>query len=288
MKTFFISLFALIALCSASFFTNYYYGGLYKVESQHYSGSKFQVFDFSRAGTKIRAKYFAENAYSAYTNWKPNKKVLFACAGAFSTDFSNSGRAVGLTVDNGVIVNRNLDNNMDGLIIIYNGGAQVGGVAVVDLESRNGIVKVGGGNEEYNVRDFSDKIKFLKWAEKNDATVFQTQLMYSSTGGYGFSSNKTTYGNKSTRRFLAVVQENNGTVHHLIIDSPDDSDYLNNASKKAVQMLQNKMNYTVIGLMNLDTGGKDIMFAYDDNGRTIDQARYPIHEATNLIVYYAE
>ncbi|WP_338764447.1 hypothetical protein WAF17_21880 [Bernardetia sp. ABR2-2B] len=38
MKTYVISLFAIIALCSASFFTSQYYNGLYQKDSYQYIG----------------------------------------------------------------------------------------------------------------------------------------------------------------------------------------------------------------------------------------------------------
>ena len=69
----------------------------------------YTLYDFSM-GYSIKVKYFASNAYNRYQNWQYGKKVLLICSGAFSNSWSSDAIPIGLTVDNGTVVNRNIDN----------------------------------------------------------------------------------------------------------------------------------------------------------------------------------
>jgi len=273
---------SLLSLKSSSYYVN----GLYEAFSISYNNVNYSVFDFSRKGTKIRAKYFARNAYHEYSQWSRGKKILFLCSGAYSNSWAYNATPVGVCVDNGDIVNRNVDSKMDGMVIVYNGGAQVGGIAVVNIEKEPVTVKQGQ-SASYYMNNHKDKNKFLNWARNQNATVFQTHLMYSKSYGNGFSNSKLRYGKRAERRFLAICTDRNGTVHHIVVDRPN-SEYMNKAASEVVNMLQSKLNYTIYGLFNLDTGGKNIMKAYNDKGRIIAQTVQSESEATNMLVYYTE
>lgn len=281
-----LSLLALFLLLLCSFIpsSTQYYSGLYEVYQATYSGSKFTLYDFSRKGTRIRAKYFAENAYSQYMNWKVGKNILLAAAGAYSTSFNSSAKPVGLTVDNGVIVNRRVDYDMDALVIVYNGGAQVGGIAVVDLEHEDITTGSGRNKQTFNIRNAREKAEFLNWASNVGATVFQTNMMYSSHG-FGFDEDNQRNGSGAERRMLAICKKGRD-VHHIVLNHPN-SEYLNRAAYNAVQVLKSQ-GFTIYGLLNLDTGGKNILQAYDDDEDLIGRGNTPISAATNLIVYYYE
>lgn len=267
-----------------------YLSGLYMLTNTEYQDYDLNVYDFSRRKSRrtgqIKAKYFAKNANSQFNEWKEGKKILFYCSGAFSESWDPNSPPLGVCVDNGNIVNRNLDSSMDGLVIVYNGGAQAGGIGVVNIDKDP--VKVSqGGNFTYDLRNYSQKSSFLNWAASQDATVFQTQLMYTSKYGYGFNeSTHLTYGSSAERRFLAICIKD-GTVHHIVIDHPG-GDYLNRSAKRVHSYLSESMGYNVIGLFNLDTGGKNIMRAYDDEGDTLSRTSLDTDEATNLLVYYVD
>lgn len=264
-----------------------FYSGLYKTYSRSYSNVNFQVYAFSRSGNRMKAKYFAQNAYRQYRNWLGNKRILFVCAGAFSEGWEEGSPPKGICVDNGSIVNRNLDYTMDGLIVVYNGGAQQGGIGVVNLE-REPLKAVQGlsSPREFWVRNnTNDKNGLLRWGAQQGLTIFQTQLMYSSNGGFAFPNSQKYYGSTSNRRFLAICTRG-GTVYHLVINMSS-SQYLNYASTLVKGMLENE-NFRIIGLLNLDTGGKDIMLAYDSNGNLMAQGPVNVREATNMLVYYVD
>ena len=143
-----------------------------------------------------------------------------------------------------------------------------------------------GEKASYDLRNSGDRAMFLRWASAEQATVFQTQLMYTKSYGRGFSRSKLTYGDRAERRFLAICGKD-GQVYHLVIDHPD-SDYLNRTADAVIRYLKDRRGFTVYGLFNLDTGGKNIMQAFDEDGRRIDHGPKHVREATNLLVYYVE
>ena len=117
-----------------------YLKGTYVKEKVHHEGSRFTVYDFSRKKTNkgiVRAKYFAQNANDQFEDWKDDRQILFYCSGAFSESWDTDSPPLGICVDNGRIVNRNIDKQMDGLVIVYNGGLQAGGIAVVNMDKES-------------------------------------------------------------------------------------------------------------------------------------------------------
>jgi hypothetical protein len=265
----------------------YLKGAYVRVEAA-FEDTDFMVYRFSRkarAAGKVKAKYFAKDANRQFDRWKDGKRILFYCSGAFSEGWDTDSPPLGVCVDNGHIVNRNLDQDMDGLVIVYNGGAQAGGIAVVNID-RESVNVNQGGKASYNLRNSSERNQFLRWASLQSATVFQTQLMYSKSYGQGFPRNKMTYGEEAERRFLAICTKKGG-VYHIVVDYPE-SEYLNRAADRVIRYLSEEENYTIYGLFNLDTGGKNIMRAYDGDGQELARGPKDSQEATNLLVYYVE
>lgn len=265
-----------------------YLKGSYVRSDVAFEGSKFVIYNFSRKknsrGT-VKAKYFAKNANQQFATWKNGKDILFYCSGAFSKTWDSDSPPLGICVDNGKIVNRNIDNRMDGLVIVYNGGKQAGGIAVINIEKESVTVNQGG-KEVFNLRNSEHRVRFLKWAESQNATVFQTQLLYTKTHGYCFPTYQLTYGNRAERRFLAICKRGD-TVFHIVVDYPE-SDYLNRSAQKVIRYLSENLGYQIFGLFNLDTGGKNIMRAYNDNGQELARGPQDSNNATNLLIYYVD
>lgn len=268
--------------------TQTYLKGSYIRSEVEFDDSEFVVYSFSRKKNskgKVKAKYFAKNANDQFRDWKEDKRILFYCSGAFSESWDTDSPPLGICVDNGRIVNRNIDNRMDGLVIVYNGGNQAGGIAVVDIE-KDSVTVNQGGRANYYLRNSDHRFRFLRWAESQSATVFQTQLMYTKAHEHSFPTNMLTYGEKAERRFLAICMKK-GIVYHLVIDHPK-SDYLNRSAEKIIRYLRDEMELTVYGLFNLDTGGKNIMRAYNEDGEQIAKGPEDVKNATNLLVYYVD
>ena len=110
--------------------------------------------------------------------------------------------------------------------------------------------------------------------------------MFTKSHGHGYPTDQLEYGKKAERRFLAICMRK-GVVHHIVIDHPD-SDYLNRSAQKIISYLKDEKGYDIYGLFNLDTGGKNIMCAYDDQGEELSKSEMEVNKATNLLVYYVE
>jgi hypothetical protein len=264
--------------------------GKMKKYTKQYGGIQFTIYKFSRSsagGTKVKAKYFARNANCRFNSWKTGKKILLACSGAFSVDWTTFSPPLGLCIDNGYTVNKNLvinkdqyGNSLDGLVIVYGGGEARGGIAMKDIEKGRVCTKLP--NKCYDIKNnIVDRYDFIDWAERNNATVFQLPLMYSNEYGKNFGS--LFNGNKAERRFLALCEGHDNVVYHLIIDVPGQV-YMNYSADKIIDMLEYDFK-TLYSLVVLDTGGKNILYEYM-YGYASKKADVDISEATNLIIYY--
>ena len=256
-----------------------YYNGAVTVKKKSYDGRAYILFDFNRENNLVKAKYFARNAYSQFTNWRRGKEILFATAGAYSDSYSSSASPVGLCVDNGAIVTRTPDMNMDGMVIVYNGGAQEGGMAIVDMD----VNPVKAFNASYRPRDnSSERISFLNWGQQNGLTLFQSHLVYSSDRSNNFPNMY--YGEPRERRFLAICRRA-GVVHHVIVDAPDMLE-LNKAASNAKSVLESE-GLSVSYIVNLDSGARNILHAY--NGSLLKDYRpsnAKLEDYCALLIYY--
>jgi hypothetical protein len=273
-----------------------YFNKKFEIKSFTYDNKTYKLYDFSRKGTSstnIKAKYFATNAYSQYLKWKSGKKILLVTAGAFSDTWLSDATPVGLCVDNGVIVNKSPNKVMDGMVIVYNGAAQIGGIGVVDLDKKSIKCESPYGSGNYKYFTPRDKVShitpFLNWGKKAGLTVFQTQLVYSEKKTEAENFSNLTYGNKRERRYLAICKKD-GIVHHVVVDAKDEQ-YLMKGAKNVLKVLDYD-GFEVLYIMNLDTGDKNILYTYNGislyNHNPSSSTRAKIEKATNLLVYYKD
>jgi hypothetical protein len=231
--------------------------------------------------SNIKAKYFADklnhnSIYNRYNIWKNNKTLISVCSGAFTNDYT---KPIGITIDNGKIINRAVDKTMDGLVIVY----ATGGIVVSDLSEGN--LNLQGYSKSFNIRNVLDKNTFLEFAQENNATVFQTQLL--------IYNNKLKIKNKDKnnqhreRRFLVIAKNQNEDILHIIFNIPEQVK-LYDISSDILNYFKNS-RISIIALLNLDTGNNDMMEVYE-NGKTISyfNGRENISKAINLIVYHIE
>jgi hypothetical protein len=226
-------------------YLNYYQGDM--TIRRLYQGSREigSTIWLRRGLDKNKAKYFAAGqVYPRYTAF--NEQIILVCAGAF-TSGPTAGQSLpeGLTVDNGRIVNRDRDAKMDGLVIVY----ATGGIGVSDIGKDYLSIEDNGTTRRLDLLQSADKTVFLNWAQRVQATVFQTQLLASS-GGLRLNVPKA-HKELRERRFLAIVRDNRtNEVIHVIIDVPIPF-YLGELAQLVFQYLQTQT--TVIALLNLDT-----------------------------------
>ncbi len=282
-----VSMFFLLQLCPQKSYCK-----VYEKYNDIYAGLPFTVYKFSReriGGERVYAKYFAHNAYKSFTNWRIDKRVIMVCAGGFSISWDVNSNPSGLCIDNGAVVNRAVSvyrdsygNSLDGLVIVYNGGVDAGGIALTDIQRDRVCTQYP--NRRYDIKNnSSDTNQFIDWAEKNSATVFQLPLMYSYKFGKNYGS--LNYGNKKGRRFLAICKGKNAVIYHLIIDVRSNVN-MNAAADKIIDYLGKKYSL-VYGVLVLEAGAKDILYEYD-GARVTQIGNNGFDTATNLLVYYIQ
>jgi exopolysaccharide biosynthesis protein len=231
-----------------------------------------------RSGKKVKAKYFAcGEANKRYEEWRSNRKIVMACSGAFTTNDFGSPLPVGLTVDNGLVVNKNINEDMDGLVIVYG----TGGIVVSDIDE--GDLHLGSINKKVDVRESWDRFELIKWAEKEEATIFQTQLL-----AFGnklrLDVNKARKDNRE-RRILVLVKDKSNTLFHIIFDVHDGV-YLGEIAEAILNYFKSKDCY-VAAMLNLDTGWYNLMKIYDEK-QLVVLKKNPDKSPTNLLTYYYE
>ncbi|GGG10115.1 hypothetical protein GCM10011344_08480 [Dokdonia pacifica] len=245
--------------------------------------------DRGLSGKKIKAKYFAAKDYNGtsvpnrFLNWSQDKNLICVTSGTYMSKYDPIiALPVGLTVDNGVVVNKNIAD-FDGLVIVY----ATGGVVATNLEDKN--LKVQGGSISGIPLDLKGNSyhlsKFLEWCEENEATVFQTHLL-----AYNDILKISPYNSSPKsreRRFLAVGYDEDKNVVHCIVHSEEHTT-LYEGSKKVLSFLNGFKDMEVIWMINLDTGAQNTFKLFDENG-TVDErikGTIPIDKAINLLVYY--
>ncbi|MDZ4838394.1 MAG: hypothetical protein SGJ04_00150 [Bacteroidota bacterium] len=259
---------------------------LVDIASTKYNGNKYETIMMSRKGERVKAKYFAakdvnnNSVYQRYKQWAVGKKIILVSSGTY---MDNSFSPVGITIDNGVIVNKSLEN-FDGLVIVY----ATGGIAVSNIKDGNLSINCDGGNKTYDVKKPYDRINFMNCAVEVGATVFQTHLLvFKNDIKVGQSNSSQT---QRERRFLAACKDENGVVHHFVINSPGNCS-LYECTKRVKELLINgKDMEEVVFMINLDTGAQDVFKVYDADGseNTLIKGTQDLSIAANLLVYYYE
>jgi hypothetical protein len=257
-----------------------YYNGEMSIRRLFHGGVEIgSTVWLKRGSDRIKAKYFASGqVYQKYSAM--NEQIILTCAGAFTERLGDALLPQGLTVDNGAIINRNLNAQMDGLVIVY----ATGGIAVSDIEREWLSVEEDGKRQQLDILQSADKTSFLNWAQRNKATVFQTQLL-ASAAGLRLDVARAQRELRE-RRLLAIVRDHRTKeVMHVVINVPR-AFYLGPLTKLVYDYL--RQTTEVVGLLNLDTGDYDVFQVNTPSGESLSDLRGPrsIGVATNLLVYY--
>ena len=227
----------------------------------------------------INAKYFADktnyqSVYNRYNKWKNDKTLITVFSGTFTHDYT---KPKGVTIDNGKIINRSIDNTMDGLVIVY----QTGGIVVSDLSEANLKIPDKYTSKLLNIRDEFDKKKFFEFTQKDKATVFQTQLLI-----YNNVLKCKPHNEYKERRFLILAKDKDDQILHIIFNIPKNVQ-LYEMAKELLVFFQNS-DRTIIAMLNLDTGANDMMEVYNNDGSIIPalKGKKDISKAINILSYY--
>ena len=260
----------------------------------NFENENLDVIELSRENNRVKAKYFADENYEGNVpnrlrDFSKNKNIILYTAGTYMSHCikSENPEPVGLTIDNGVVVNPTL-TSLDGLVIVY----ATGGIAVSNIEK--GDLGCGGINHKIDLNIGWHYKEFIDWAKSNKATVFQTHLLVDDNEmNFALTKEqyaKSTKGNKiRERRFLAICKDGNGVPKHVIINKSNPEN-LYNASEKVLNFLKYRLGYKVYGILNLDTGCQNVFQYFDSNGKKdqIIKGSTPLDDARNLLVYYFE
>lgn len=255
-----------------------------------YDGEAFGYSNWMKR-RNVKAKYFAQKSstqsvYERFSDWKRGKNVVMACSGAFSSQVRGKRQSdwppVGLTVDNGVVVNKNIEyNSMDGLVIVY----ATGGIVVTDIEDPQLTIKYSNG-KSYKIDARRDKERLLDWAVSEKATIFQTHLLaYDNELNISRAARK----EKRMRRTLVLATDAAGDLYHIIYYFKEKV-YMYDLGRDLLQYLRDDEGMDVVAILNLDTGMYNVQEVWDEDGYQQPELSGDTNmkDATNLVVYHYE
>lgn len=258
-----------------------------QISEVQYEDAIFQTVIMRRDGERVKAKYFAaqdkngNSVYNRFLQWQRTKPQIILFSNGTFVDYA--GNPQGLTIDNGTMVNQNLIcGRMDALVIVYASG----GIAVSDLKI--GDLSVKGIPRKLDLcNNGNDLDDFIEWAKREEATVFQTQLLIYKNQ---IKSDQRTASNEiRDRKFLAVCKDDSGKYVHVMIQIPTHLSIYESV-RKTLEFLQESKKMEVIFTIYFDPGGQDVFQVYNPDcsvNQTFRGALKP-QNASNLLVYYFE
>lgn len=258
-----------------------------------YSGEIGYSIWLDRKSQKVKAKYFAykdvrsgQIVQDKYDTWRSGRNVILMSSGAYASGWRAPDAPTGITVDNGVVVNKAIEPDMDGLVIVE----EVGGIRVSNIEDRDLSISTDQGYRTIDV--VTEKMEFLAWCEQKKATVFQTHLLvYKDALKVGkFNSAD----EQSVRKVLVLAKDRAGNLFHIIYYPRYKAFTLYTLSEMVLRHL-NATGYSVIAAINLDTGGYDVLSTAgsvkDCEGQLLkgnsNQSSEDVRKTmTNILAYY--
>lgn len=269
-----------------------YNSSLVEVASVEWGSDKFISMTISREGQRIKAKYFAGkdggfSVYERYQKWGAGRNIILATSGTYmdECDPRLNPKPVGLTIDNGVTVNRTFKPDFGGIVIVY----ATGGIVASKLKDGDLQMKCNNQNQNFDIKNTWQRNSFISCAESMDATTFQAHLLvWKNRLNVFHAPSCSSCQNERERRFLAVGKDGSGTVKHAVVHLPSNVT-LFEGTKKVLEFLQDFVEMEeVIFMINLDTGCQDVLELRDENGRIRSDisGSQPITQAANLLVYY--
>jgi hypothetical protein len=269
---------------------------LVEVSTAVFNSDRFNMITMKRKNERIKVKYFAATDPSnnktvpeRYNSWKKGKNIIAVSSGTYMTDCNAViAKPVGLCIDNGVIVNKILDTKLGGLLIVY----QTGGIVATKVSDGNLSIIENGNKKNININNSFDRNNFVTWAQKNEATVFQSHLLvYNDQLNTSYCNSKTqSCAKKASRRFLAICENENNEIVHVIIHSPSETT-LHDGTTKVFKFLKDyKEMKSVKFMINIDTGCQNVFNLYKSDGTKYTKIKGTLDEseAANLLVYYYE
>lgn len=208
--------------------------------------------------------------------------IIGYCSGSYVDGSPGNWIPEGLSIDHGVVINRNLVlSRLDALVIVYPNG----GMAVNNLD--NNAVATSDGVFKIHNSDGRDKQSFIQWAQKNSATVFQTHLLaYNNELTIKQNLN---FDSKRDRLFLISGKDKLSEETYLYLVRRISQENLFEASRDLLDLFKSK-NAEISWMINLESGYHRCFNVYDQNGLTCKDLseRNSLDDALNLLLFYYE
>lgn len=271
---------------------------LVKFDFREEDGNPYGIIKLNMKNEKIKLKYFAsksemnEPIMERFNEWAFNKNLVLYSSGTYyfypnkNNRNKNSALPVGLCFDNGIAINKIIDNKLDGLVLLYPSGQ----IVVENLKNNTITIKRKQGNLSFNLKDQYDRMSFFKYAQDARATIFQTHL-FVHDNKLLIGTNANSY--KDYRRFLAGTVNDSGDLIYYVINLPFNATILE-GSVKAQQYLKNFERVKSISfLINLDTGAQNTLNVFHPKtGKLLENANFSgtkqLKDAINLLAFYYE
>jgi len=271
---------------------NKYFKEDLKVKTVKIGGVLHNILSVKSDDQNIKVKCFTskgisqsiENRYLKFSN--SHKNILFYTSCQYMIDVGTGNKApLGLTIDQGEPINRNLERNgFDALVI--NGGENK--LRVYSLIS--GTITIEGNN--FNLKEASGKGKasFLLWAKKLNVTVFQTHLLAENDKLLIYKYGCTNCEPRERRFLLESKNIKSGVVsQHLIQRQTNSPVTLYQGSKDVLEYFKS-IGEVVNWMINLDTGKQNAFACFDSKGLLNPEVfnEPKIVNAGSLLLYYLE
>ncbi len=257
------------------------------------TGKSFYLLDLNTSEMNVKVKcFFSKGEYPSvkkrFEEWKKDKHIVAYSTAAYRNSWHyQDQQPVGLSVEDGILLNNQLVmDRLHGLAIVN----ATGEIAVKNIKDKNFIVtNADGTTKQLDITNTLQRNKFIKWAESNNATVFQTHLLV-------FNNELKVYADASrfeaNRRFLISGKDADNNTHHIVINIREPMSLYDAATAVYGCLLRNETLTHVSYILNVDSGGDDIFGAFDEHGKVVTRLGFSgsalLDNAANLIVYYYE
>ncbi|MBY0495126.1 MAG: hypothetical protein K2Y23_13025, partial [Cyanobacteria bacterium] len=188
----------------------------------------------------------------------------------------------GFTFESGQVVNPVIMPDRHAIVVFAEGGIRV-------LNLKRPTIRLPGPNRsdlsiDNPLNSLLAYAALVQWCRRFSATLFQTQLLaYSDVLmiNEGVAPTKL-----AERHILAIVSDKNtNAIHHVLFDVPVRYN-LATIAGELFALLQAR-NKKIEAMLNLDTGARNVLELFDENGAERGDIKGPVDaaRATNLLVY---
>ncbi len=242
-----------------------------------------------RAPKNIKAKFMAiGEPYARFERWRnySDADIIALCSAAPSEGADRTGDIpLGLTVEDGEVINDRFEEEMDALVLVE----PIGGIRVSDV--KNGDFFIEPYRREFNLKNPGERAKVLEWAVDQSANFFQAYLLAWKNSIRLSALHTDEARQNKERRAFALVKDRSQRLYHVIIDIREAID-LETMAFEALEYLNGQKEMNVIAIVSLDTGPNDFFMVFDQDGRQLSvldgAANRNIDYASNLLVWRRE